>query len=218
MASRRTRSFGAASLAELVSCARASGIRISEQQAHEAVTRHFDVEFFDGDWFFLPLAGYNRLCTLSRRILAVASPLDVSGIRAGVCRTFTPRRLVSVPPLSVMTAFYRAHPAFAIDVQCRVRPLRELDYRVELDPCDQLFVDVFRSSWIGVLDRESFHDACVVRGMKTRTFTARTNRSAVLDEAPGDIWFLRGTRVSPITAAALRYAKGEAGRRVALGD
>jgi hypothetical protein len=117
-----------------------------------------------------------------------------------------------------MTAFYRAHPAFAIDVQCRVRPLRELDYRVELDPCDQLFVDVFRSSWIGVLDRESFHDACVVRGTKTRTFTARTNRSAVLDEAPGDIWFLRGTRVSPITAAALRYAKGEAGRRVALGD
>jgi len=191
---------------------------MSERQARETVTRDSDAQFLDDEWFLLPGACCNRLCTLSLRVLAVASPLDVATIRGGVCRTFAPRRVALIPPLSVMTAFYGAHSAFAIDVHRRVRPLRELDYRAELDTCDQLFVDVFRSSWIGVLDRESFFDACVSRGMSAQMFAAGTARSAILDQAPGDIWFLRGTRVSPITAAALRQAKSAPASEVAFGE
>jgi len=49
IALRRTRSFGAASLAELVSSAGARGIRMSERQARETVTRDSDAQFLDDE-------------------------------------------------------------------------------------------------------------------------------------------------------------------------
>ena len=205
IASRRTRSFGAANLTALVSSAGVKGIETSEQQVREAVNS--EAQFLDDDWFFLPGDDRNRLYSLSLRMLAVAAPLDVPTIRAGACRTYRHRGSVLVPPLDVMTAYYRSHPAFTVDAQCRVRPSSDLDYRVELSACDRIFVEVFRSSWVGVLDRDSFHEACVARGMTRRTFEVRATYSAILDQAPGEIWFLRGTRISPITAAALRHAK-----------
>jgi hypothetical protein len=208
MAFRRVRSFGTSSVAELVSTTVGQGIDVSAGQAREAVARHAGAEFLDDDWFWFPDGGRNRLCTLTRRILAVASPLDVATIRAGVCRAVPRRQAPLLPPAGVMQAFYRAHPAFALDALFRVRSTARLDYTSELGKADQVFVDVLRSSWIGVLDTASFQEACLARGMTARTFNAGTTRSAVLDHPPGDIWCLRGTRVSPITAAALRYAKG----------
>jgi hypothetical protein len=188
------------------------------RQVREALDRPSGAGVLDDYWLFQSDRGRNRLCKLSRRILAVASLLDAAAIRAGVCRTLPACRLARVPSLSVMTGFYRAHPAFVVDAQGRVQPLHALDYREELGACDRLFVDVFRSSWIGVLDHESFQAACMARGMTAQTFAARSPCSAILDEAPGDIWFLRGTRISPITAAALRHAKSALSHGVAFGE
>jgi hypothetical protein len=205
IASRRAGSFGAASVVELAAEAVEQGIHVSEAQVRNALARHASAEFLDDDWFWLP-SGRNRLATLGDRILAVASPLDGATIRAGVCRTYARRQATLVPPAGVMDAFYRAHPNFTVDAQGRVRPAGRLDYMTELGKTDRIFVDVLRSSWTGVLDRVSFHDACIARGMTTRTFNVRTAYSAVLDHPAADIWCLRGTRVSPITAAALRHA------------
>ena len=193
LASGRTRSFGALTIPDLVACARDRGIVTSSRQARAAVARQA-AQFLDDEWFFLPGCRLNRLCTVSRKILAVASPLDVATIRAGVCRTYSPDALALVPPAPVIAAFYGAHPFFAVDGRRRVRPLLELDEQAELGASDRLFVDVLRSSWIGVLERDSFLGGCLARGMSARTFSARTLTSPVLDQAPGDIWFLRGTR------------------------
>jgi hypothetical protein len=206
MASRRANSFGASSVAALAAAAADRGISVSEAQARDAVAHYLDAAFLDDDWFWLPSRSRSRLHTLTRRILAVSSPLDVTTIRAGVCRTFPGPDAVLVPPPSVMLAFYGAHPAFAVDAQGRVRPAAPLDYRTELGRNDLIFVDVLRSSWIGVLDHVSFRDACIARGMTAEAFCFCTTCSAVLEHPPGDIWCLRGTRVSAVTAAALRRA------------
>jgi hypothetical protein len=137
-------------------------------------------------------------------MLSVASPLDVETLRAGICRA---REDARVPTAAALAELYRAQPSFEIDGAARVRPLRCLDYRAELGAADQLF-DVLGSSWIGVLDDASFRDACLSLGMSEHAFNVCARRSVVLDQAQDQIWFLRGTRISPITATALRYAKG----------
>ena len=108
-----------------------------------------------------------------------------------------------------MQALYGAHPGFAIDALSRVQPATPLDWTTELGKNDRIFVDVLRASWTGVLDRASFQEACAARGMTARTFGSSIASSAVLDHPMADVWCLRGTRVSPITVAALRHAKGE---------
>jgi hypothetical protein len=205
MACRRAGSFGAVSLAALTAAGLREGLVASRAAARAALGA--DAEFLGDGWFWLPGARRNRLAVLGRRILAVASPLDTATVRAGVVRTYPYARAVLVPPEEVIAALFGAHPDFDVDALGRVRLSRELDYRDELGATDLIFVEALRASWTGVLDRASFLDACVARGMAARTFALRAPRSAVLDDPGGEIWCLRGTRVSPITAAALRHAK-----------
>jgi len=204
LTARRADSFGAASVAVL-----AEEAGLEETEARDALVLH-GAEFLDAEWLWLPGARRNRLVTLARRILSVASPLDVAIVRAGVRRTYPSRRVGLVPPAEVVAALFRAHPAFAVDHLGRVAPEAELDYRAELGENDRLFVEVLRASWTGVLDRDSLREACAGRGMSARTFAACAAHSPVLDHPADDIWCLIGTRVSPITAAALRHAKAAA--------
>jgi hypothetical protein len=205
IASRRASAFGVVSLGQLAA-ALEQGLDVSEVEARKAVVRS-GAEFLDDDWFWLPRAARNRLLEVTNRILAVAAPLDVATLRAGVWRTYARRQAALVPPSETMAAFYRVHPCLRVDALGRVRPAAELDYRTELGKTDRIFVEVLRASWTGVLDRTSLRNACVAYGMTTRTFNLRATFSAVLDNPAADIWCLRGTRVSPITAAALRHAK-----------
>jgi hypothetical protein len=205
MASRRAGSFGAVSLAALTATGLDEGLVASEVEARAALGG--DAEFLGDDWFWLPGERRNRVAALARRILAVAAPLEVAAVRSGVARTYPPVQAVHVPPDGVLAAFFGAHPDFTVDGLGRVSPAGVLDYRHELGTTDLVFVEVLRASWTGVLDRPSFIEACVARGMSARTFALRAPRSAVLDDPGGEIWCLRGTRVSPITAAALRHAK-----------
>ena len=200
--------FGAARLADLVSAATCRWSRPMEDDVRSVLARHSDAEFLDGSWFWLPSQARNGLVKLTRRILAVASPLDVLTIRAGVCRACPHRQADLVPPASVMRAMYEAHDEFTVDRRGLVHPSTELDSRAELSRCDRIFVGALRSSWTGVLDRAELHDACIGRGMSTHSFNRYTTCSAVLDHPASDAWCLRGTRTSHVTVAALRYAKG----------
>ena len=202
----RAGAYGAVSLASLTAACLDEVSATSEEELRSALGT--GAEFLGDDWFWLPGERRNRVAALARRILAVASPLDVATVRTGVVRTYPPAQASLVPPDGVLGAFFSAHCDFAVDALGRVTPVAELDYRAELGRTDLIFVETLRASWTGVLDRPSFLEACVTRGMMARTFALRAPRSAVLDDPGGEIWCLRGTRVSPITAAALRQAKG----------
>jgi hypothetical protein len=207
LATCRARVSGVVDAQAVASAARDGGVDVSDDDLHEAIVRHAGGEFLAGDWFWLPGVRQNRLAGSTCRILAVASPLDVATIRAGLCRTVRRRHATAVPPAGALAEFYAAHPAFAIDARGDVRPERPLDCERALTRSDRIFVDVLRSSWTGVLDRASFREACVARGMTRATFHVQVVYSAVLDHPARDVWCLRGTRVSGITAAALRHAR-----------
>ena len=220
MASSRARLFGAASVAKLASVAVDQGFDISEGQAREVIALYCDAEFLDADWFWLPGADQSQFFTLSCGILAFASPLDVATIRAGLCRSFPHAQDVLIPPVRVMEAFYRVHPSFEVDARGRVRGADEFDARAQLSKADQIFVDVLRSSESGALDRGSFRDGCLARGMTPSTFQFGITSSAVLDHPARDAWCLVGTRISPGTLAAMHNAtmlRNRAIRRARLG-
>lgn len=180
------------------------------------LTRHCHAEFFDEDWFWLPERSQNRLRTLTCKILAVASPLDVATIRGGICRAYGRRQAPSIPPVTVIAAFCATVPVFLVDAEGRVRPSTPLDHLKELGKSDRVFVDALRSSPTGVLDRAAFHDACVLRGMTSYTFNVATRISVVLENPFARAWCLRGIRPPQDAAAALRHvsAAKPAQRRV----
>jgi hypothetical protein len=191
IASRRASLFGAASLPQLISSGVASGYRLSSADVRDLVVRYCNAEFLGDDWFWLPARSQNRLRTLTRKILSVASPLDLATIRAGVCRVYPHRKAQLIPPAPVMAAFYATDPAFVIEARGRVKPLLPLDHREELGKSDSIFVDVLRSSPTGALSSTSFRDGCVVRGMTRHTFYAVARLSPVLDRRPTGEWCLR---------------------------
>ena len=165
MALRRASAFGVARVSELAATAVDQGIHVSEAQAREALAALTRAEFLDDDWFWLR-GGPNRLAALARRILAVSSPLEIRAIRAGVCRTYAQPQAALVPPAGVMEAFFGVHPASWSMPGTVSGPDDPLDYRRELGKTDQVFVEVLRSSWTGVLDQVAFRDACADRGMR----------------------------------------------------
>jgi hypothetical protein len=209
LAWRRAQAFGAASVEELdASVGVPQGPNPPPaSDAREAIGAAGG-QLLEGDWFWFPRARRNRLATVASRILAVASPLEVATVRAGMCRSLPPRDAALVPPPDVMAALFAAHPRFTLDRPGRVRPARPLDGLAGLPATDRIFVAVLRESWTGVLDDASFRAACAAHGMTPAAFAARSPRSPVLDQPDDDLWCLRGTRVSAITAAALRYARG----------
>lgn len=219
-ASRQSDSYGASNLAELVSALEDQELAISEEQARQVLELYSDAEFLTPDWFWMPnrRPDRNRLYNVSRRILSVASPLDVSTIRDGAKRVYRFREVALIPPRSVMTAFYRSHPAFAVDDDSRIRPVQPLDYRSELGKTEQIFVDVLRSAATGVLDRASFQDGCEARGMNTNTFSVYSTYSPVVEHLGTDIWALRGIQVSPAAVDALQQANAARPRERVIED
>jgi sarcosine oxidase gamma subunit len=207
IASRLASSFGAASLRGVSAAAAALEIRVSGPEAREVLTRYCGAQFLDADWFWLPVRARNRLRTLTRRILAVCSPLDVATVLAGVHRAYGGRDIDLLPPLRVIAALFATDDAFAVDRRGRVRAAKPFDWRKELGKNDQIFVDALRCSREGILGRAAFHDACVARGMTSNMFNNATRLSVVLDNPFRGAWCLRGTQVTPAAAATLRPAR-----------
>jgi hypothetical protein len=206
IASRAASSFGAASLRRVSAAAAALEIQVSGREAREVLIRYCGAQFLDADWFWLPLRR-NRLRTLTRRILAVCSPLDAATVRAGVQRAYGGRDIDLLPPLHVIVALFGADDGFAVDRRGLVRAAAPLDWREELGKNDRIFVDALRSSRAGILGRAAFHDACVARGMTSNMFNNATRLSVVLDNPFRGAWCLRGARATPAAAAPVPRAR-----------
>jgi hypothetical protein len=150
-------------------------------------------------------------------MLSVCSPLDVAALRAGFVRACGRRDADLLPPLDVLAKLFAADGTFVVDGRRRVRASAPLDWRQELGKNDRIFVDVFRAAGDGILDRAAFHDACVTNGMSGYMFNNATRVSAILDKPLPGAWCLRGTRVNPSAAEALRRTRaGHRGDRRVL--
>jgi hypothetical protein len=207
---------GATNIAEVVA---EVGQGILPAMTEEEI-RHFlqhcpEVEFLSGDWFWHKegIPDRNRLRNVTRKMLSIASPIHLSDLREGVQRHYRIRRSrgtvhwpLITPPRAILEAFYRAHPEFAVDAVGQVSSVIQLDPRKELNPTEQVLVDVLRSSPSCLLDYASFGRACSRLGMNPNTFSQYLSSSPVIAHLGIELWSLRGIKVDPAYVEAAREA------------
>lgn len=205
---------GVTSVFRVLDALEATGYEIKEEGLRRMLHASSNLQFLDDDWFWvsdIPIAR-NRLRNVTRKILSVASPQTLLSIRDGVRKVYRWRTVsqgryknLIVPPLEVMRAFFEKHSDFVV-VGDLVYPALPLDYAKELGETDRTMVDVLRSSPAGVLDRKSFAEGCLVRGMNENTFSVYSTYSCILEHVGIDIWKLRGVKVDPAAIEAVRIA------------
>jgi hypothetical protein len=194
LVSQRVAAFGAASLAALVEALGAQGIEVSDSRGRDLLEHHTEAAFLDDDWLWLPNRRGNRLVTLTYRMLAAASPLELETLRGGILRSYPRRDAVFLPPATVLSALYDAHGEFRIDRRGRVRVASHIPNGNALTNSERILLDVFKAAPQSVLDRASLRDACVARGMSEHTFGVLMTRTALLDSPAHNRWRLRGAR------------------------
>lgn len=194
-----------------------SGLTMGQAKADEIrrILRGLShVEFLNEDWFWVTdiPAGRNRLSNIANRILSVAQPQSIQSIREGVRRAFTFRAKSSpryealvTPPSEVLAAFFRQSPDFVLH-DSQVKSVRLLSYVEELGDVDRAFVEVFRSTATGVLDRRAVMEACLKQGLNENSAALFLTYSPIIEHIGIDIWKLRGVGVDPAAIEALREA------------
>ena len=212
VAQRQATQAAASNVTRVAERLRADGIEISEEDVERLLRLYDGIEFLDGGWFWFPDRPNDAVRNISRKMLSVTTPLAVSILREGIKRAFRFRqssapRLRSMPlppPREILTAYYRAHPDFVLHEDGTVRSVLPLDYRIELGPTEQVMVTVIRGSPAGVMDRQSFGDACVERGVNPNTLWTMATYSSVMEHLGTSLWTLCGTIVDPAAVEALR--------------
>jgi hypothetical protein len=215
VAYRQAHASGASNVAEVVAEMAAERIPVDDGVVRRALGEFSEVEFLGEDWFYHRPANpeRDRLRNVTRKMLSVASPIELGVIREGIRREYRYRGhrgvktwSLLVPPRWVLRAYYEAHPEFVIDQDDMVKPVDPLDYRVELALNDAILVDVLRSSPACVLDRASFAAECLRRSMNINTFGIYLTYSPVIIHLGTDVWSLRGVRIDPAAVEAVRSA------------
>jgi hypothetical protein len=213
VAYRQASACGASNVLEVTAeIAAQDGSELADERVRELLTSYSDVEFLEGQWFWCPRRPHDGVRTISRKILSVTAPVDVTTLREGIRRAFQFRQsiarkrgaLLAVPPRSVLLAYYRAHPEFVLLDGGFVKPTRPLDYRAELGGIEQALVDVLRSASAHVLDRASLAEGCLERGVNPNSLWTMTSYSPVMEHLGTGLWTLRGTRVDPAAVEAIR--------------
>ncbi len=215
LAYRQAHASGASNIGELVAEMAANGMTIDDVAVRRTLSDFSEVQFLDGDWFCHRPANpeRDRLRNTTRKMLSVASPIELGVIREGIRREYRYRghRGVNgwsliVPPRAVLQAYYEAHPEFSVDNGDMVKSVQPLDYRTELALNDVILVDTLRSSPACVLDRSSFAAECARRSMNLNTFSIYLSYSVIIVRLGMDVWSLRGVRVDPAAVEAVREA------------
>ena len=215
VAYRQAHASGASNVAEVVAEMTADKVTVDEGAARHVLREFSEVQFLEENWFCHrpPNPERDRLRNVTRKMLSVASPIELGVIREGLRREYRYRGhrgvktwSLLVPPRSVLRAYYEAHPEFIVEDGEMVKPVEPLDYRVELALNDAILVDVLRSSPACVLDRASVATECIRRSMNVNTFNIYLSYSPVVMHLGKDVWSLRGVRVDPAAVEAVREA------------
>jgi hypothetical protein len=215
IAYRQTHDSGATNIGEVVAELQAKGVDADETTVRHVLREFSDAQFIEDDWFGQRPANpeRDRLRNITRKMLSVASPIELSMLREGVRREYRYRGhrgvktwSLLVPPRSVLRGYYQSHPEFLIDESDLVKPVDPLDYRIELALNEAILVDVLRSSPACVLDRTSLASECARRSMNINTHSLYLTYSPVIVHLGTDIWSLRGVHVDPAAIEAVRAA------------
>lgn len=207
-------SSGVASIFQLQDVLLSKGLEYEEDRLRRMLSNTTNFRFLDDDWFWATdiKGGRNRLCNVTRKILSVVSPQTLLNIRDGVRRHYRYRAAshnrystLFVPPQNVMKAFFEQHGDFIVEGDL-VKLSAPLDYKKELGDTDRIMVEVLRSAPAGILDRASFADGCIARGMNENTFSIFATYSPVVEHVGVDIWKIRGAIVDPAAVEAMRIA------------
>ena len=214
VAYRQAHASGASNVGEVVAEMMANGNVVNEGTVRQVLREFSEVQFLESEWFCHrpPNPERDRLRNVTRKILSVASPIDLGVVREGLRREYRYRGhrglktwSLLVPPRSVLRAYYDLHPEFIVEGD-RIKPSEPLDYRLELALNDAILVDALRSSPACVLDRASLATECIRRSMNVNTFNIYLTYSPVIMHLGTDVWSLRGVRVDPAAVEALRKA------------
>jgi hypothetical protein len=215
IALRQTQASGASNVGELTAELRSRRVATDEKAVGHVLREFSDVQFFEGNWFGRRPDNpeRDRLRNVTRKMLSVASPIDLMTLREGIRREYRYRGhrggktwSLIVPPRSILRSYYQVHPEFLSDENDMVSPATPLDYRTELALNEAIFVDALRSSPTCVLDRQSLATECARRSMNVNTFAIYLTYSPVIAHLGTDIWSLRGVRVDPAAVEAVRSA------------
>jgi len=215
VAYRQAHASGASNVGEVAAEMAAKQMPADDGEVRHALRELSEVEFLGEEWFCHRPTNpeRDRLRNVTRKMLSVASPIELATIREGLRREYRYRGhrgvkswSLLVPPRWVLLAYYEAHPEFAIDQNNMLMPVDPLDYRVELALNDAILVDVLRSSPACVLDRASLAAECARRSMNMNTFSLYLTYSPVIMHIGTDVWSLRGVRVDPAAVEAVRSA------------
>jgi hypothetical protein len=206
-ARREAGKVGVSNIEEVQAELAVSGHEYSPEGVSRILHSSTKVEFLDDQWFWMPdiPPERNRLRNVTRRMLSVTPRLEVGTIRQGVRRNYRYRQVDLVPPITVLKAFYSAHPEFLFNEDGTVESVKPLDYRDTLGDVEQAFVEVLRASPTGLMDRTELEAEVVTgRGVNANTFSVFSSYSAILDHPATNVWCLRGHAVDPAQLEALR--------------
>jgi hypothetical protein len=184
-----------------------SGHEYSPEGVSRILQSSTKIDFLDDQWFWMPNIPpeRNRLCNVTQRMLSVTPRLEVGTIRQGLHRHYRYRQIDLVPPVTVLKAFYSAHPEFVLTGDATVESIKPLDYRDTLGDVEQAFVEVLRTSPTGLMDRAELEEEVVTRrSVNANTFSVFSSYSPILDHPATNVWCLRGHAVNPAQLEALR--------------
>ena len=218
LAYKQAQASGVSNVGDLIAELSAKRVTTNEDAVLHVLRHLSEVDFLEDQWFFHRPRNpeRDRLRNVTRKMLSVTAPIDVSLLREGIRREYRYKRYrgneditrwpLIVPPRSVLRKYYKTNPEFVIDDADFVKPADPLDYRMELALNDAIMVDVLRSSPACLLDRASFWNECARRAMNINTFNLYITYSPVIVHLSTDVWSLRGVRVDPAAVEAVRAA------------
>ena len=189
VAYRQAHASGASNVGEVLAEMTANRIAVPKGTVRHVLREFSEMQFIEEEWFFHRPTNpeRDRLRNVTRKILSVASPIELGVIREGLRREYRYRGhrglktwSLLVPPRSVLRAYYEAHPEFIVEDGDVVKPVEPLHYRDELALNDAILVDALRSSPACVLDRASLAAECIRRSMNVNTFNIYLTYSPVI--------------------------------------
>ena len=177
-------------------------------------------KFVNEDWFsFYDLPpGRNRVLNILDRMLAVSPRLRIADVKEGVRRQMRYRSIAHrssvelvVPPTAVLEAYLQGHPDYQVhDGYVEAKVLRRVDE--QLAEAERAMYEVFEEAGGGVLDRRSFVEGCIRKGINQNTVSVYSTYSPIIEHLGVDLWKLRGRDVDPAMVEAVRQSNQERSR------
>jgi hypothetical protein len=173
-------------------------------------------KFVNEDWFsFYDLPpGRNRVLNVLDRMLAVSPRLKIGDVREGVRRQMKYRSIshrtteLVVPPSGVLEAYLQSHPEYLVqDSYVEAKIPRHVD--AQLADAERAMFQVFEEAGGGVLDRRSFVEGCIRKGINENTVSVYTTYSPIIEHLGKDLWKLRGRAVDAAMVEAVRQTNQE---------